>query len=427
MRIAVLGAGVVGVTSAYYLAADGHDVTVYDAAAAIADDTTASTAGLIAPGHSYAWASPRAPLMLVQSLTGKTTSIRVRPRFDPALFGWGTAFLRECTTARNARNTAAKFALAQYSQRLLHKLTADEGLQYHQTDGGVLYLYRDDAALQKASRTADRMRARGRRQQLLTGDQLAEVDPVFGRVSARFAGAIHDSEDGTGNPVLFVREVAHAAERMGVRFRTGTEISGLHVAGSTMTAAVTTGGERIEADRFVVALGVSARALLRKVGIPVPIYPAKGYSVSVHIKDPTLAPKTGGIDEKSLVAWSPFGDTLRMSAVAEFVGYDRRHTPGSFDEIRRAGDELFPGALDWDRVEYRTGLRPMTPDGPPLIGATPMQNLFVNLGHGHLGWTMACGSAALLAAEIGGYRAELEGRPYRYGRYTRIGFRRGAN
>lgn len=424
MRIAVLGGGVVGVTSAYYLAADGHDVTVYEAGAAIADETTASTAGLIAPGHSYAWASPRAPLMLLQSLTGKTTAIRVRPRLDPALFAWGTAFLRECTASRNARNTAAKFALAQHSQRLLHKLTADEGLQYQQTDTGVLYLYRDGAELEKASQTANSMRAQGRWQRLLTGDRLAGVDPVFGSVTTRFAGAIHDAEDGTGNPVLFVRDLARAAERIGVEFRTGTEVSELHVAGSTMSGAVTTRGERIDADAFVVALGVSSRALLRRVGVRLPIYPAKGYSVSVHIKDPSLAPRTGGIDEKSLVAWSPFGDTLRMSAVAEFVGYDRGHTPRSFDEIRRTADELFPGALDWDRVEYRTGLRPMTPDGPPVIGATPVPNLYVNAGHGHLGWTMACGSAALLAAEIGGYRGDLDGHPYRFDRYTRGGFRR---
>jgi D-amino-acid dehydrogenase len=424
MRIAVLGGGVVGVASAYYLARDGHDVTVYEAGGAVADGTSASTAGLIAPGHSSAWASPQAPLMLLQSLTGKQTSIRVRPRVDPALVAWGVAFLRECTTARNTKNSAAKYALADYSQKQLQKLTADEGLRYHQTDTGVLYLYRTAAALEKASAHAAWMQTVGRRQRVVTGADLGAVDPVFGRDATLFAGAIHDADDGTGNPAVFTRELARAAERLGVQFRTGTRVVDLDVLGSTLTGATTATGERITADRFVLALGTASPKLARTAGIRLPIYPAKGYSVSVRIRDHAAAPKTGGIDEKSLVAWSPFGEQLRMSAVAEFAGHDLGHSPRNFTEIRRAGEELFPGALEWNSVEYRTGLRPMTPDGPPMIGATPVDKLLVNTGHGHLGWTMACGSAALLAAEISGYPCDLDGSGYRLSRYNRAGFRR---
>jgi D-amino-acid dehydrogenase len=424
MRVAVLGGGVVGVTSAYYLARDGHEVTVYEACPSIADDTTASTAGLIAPGHSYAWASPRAPLMLMQSLTGKSTSIRVRPRLDPALFAWGAAFVRECTTARNDLNTEAKFRLADYSQRLLQKLTIELDLHYHQTDTGILYLYRDESALVQASQTANWMRERGRNQRVVTGAELAGVDPVYNTVKTRFVGAIHDAEDGSGDPVAFVRELSTRAEHAGVRFRTGIRVTDLHVRASTVVAATTASGESIDADRFVVALGSASRALARSAGVHLPVYPAKGYSVSVPVLAPDRVPKTGGIDEKSLVAWSPFGDSLRMSAVAEFAGYNREHTPQHFDEIRRTGEELFPGALDWDRVEYRTGLRPMTPDGPPLIGATPVQNLLLNTGHGHVGWTMACGSAKLLTALVSGRGAELDPRPYALDRFRRGGFRR---
>ncbi|WP_199255838.1 D-amino acid dehydrogenase [Mycolicibacterium mengxianglii] len=418
MKVAIFGAGVIGVTSAYFLAREGHDVTVYEERGSVADDTSASTAGLIAPGHSYAWASPQAPRMLVRSLFGGQTSIRVKPRLDPALLRWGVSFLRECTPARSARNSSAKYEITSYSQKLLEKLTAEESLQYHQTDQGVLYLYRDAEALALADRKAELMRRNGRSQRMLSGADLAAVDPALANSTVSFAGAIHDSDDATGNPALFSKLLADtAAERFGVKFELGTRITALHTDGTSVRYAETDAGTRLEADCYVVALGTASNKLVRTAGLRVPVYPAKGYSVSVAIRDQSLAPRTGGIDERSLVAWSPFGSTLRLSAVAEFAGYDRTHTPANFAEIRTASEELFPGALDWSSVEYRSGLRPMTPDGPPIIGATPLRNLQINTGHGHLGWTMCCGAAALLAASIGGQDPEIDSTPYRFDRF----------
>lgn len=419
MRIAVLGGGIIGVTSAFYLAREGHEVVVYDERDRVADDTTASTAGLMAPGHSYAWASPQAPKMLLRSLVGGQTSIRVKPRLDPALIRWGLAFMRECTPARSLKNTLAKYELASYSQTLLEKLTVEESLEYHRTDGGILYLYRDAAALHEASSKAELMRQQGRSQRLLTREQAFEVDPALANSTIDFAGAVHDEDDGTGDPALFTVGLAAAAERLGVRFELNTRIESLESDGTSIVRARTARGSEIDADCYVLALGSASSTLARTAGLRVPVYPAKGYSLSVAIRDQSRAPHTGGIDERSLVAWSPFGSTLRMSAVAEFAGYDKTHAPSNFAEIRAAGEELFPGALDWSSVEYRSGLRPMTPDGPPIIGATPRDNLFVNTGHGHVGWTMACGSAALLAAELGRRPAEIDATPYRFDRFSR--------
>ncbi|WP_082521147.1 D-amino acid dehydrogenase [Rhodococcus sp. Leaf278] len=427
MRIAVLGGGVIGVTSAFYLARDGHEVTVYDERDSVADDTTASTAGLIAPGHSYAWASPQAPRMLLRSLVGGQTSIRVKPRFDPALIRWGLSFIRECTPARSLRNTLAKYELACFSQNLLKQLTADESLEYRQTNGGILYLYRDAGALEEASRKADLMREHGRSQRLLTREETLKVDPALANSTIEFVGAIHDEEDGTGDPAQFTRELAAAAARLGVRFELNTRIKSLQTDGTNVRRAMTDTGVEINAGCYVLALGSASSRLARTAGLHVPVYPAKGYSVSVAIRDQSLAPRTGGIDERSLVAWSPFGDTLRMSAVAEFAGYDKAHTPSNFAEIRAAGNELFPGALDWNSVEYRSGLRPMTPDGPPIIGPTRLNNLYINTGHGHVGWTMACGSASLLAAELAGSSSPIDPTPYRFDRFSRRAARRSSD
>jgi D-amino-acid dehydrogenase len=411
MKIAVIGAGVVGVATAHALAERGHQVHVYDRRSEIASDTTASTAGLISPGHSYAWASPAAPAMLLRSLLGEATSIRVKPRADADLVRWGMRFLRECTPSRSRANTLAKLDLARYSQRLTDELSHREGLQYWHTSKGVLYLYRGEAELMAAERNSSLLRDHGRNQEVLDPHQIGTVEPALKHTHARFAGAIHDTSDASGDPQRFTVGLAEVCRRLGVQFHLGTAITALATDEATITSIETPHGD-IRSDAVVLAAGAASPLLTRTIGLRIPVYPAKGYSLTAAIKVPERAPHVGGIDERSLVAWSRFGSDIRMSATAEFVGYDRSFSPSDYSEIIATGEQFFPGAIDWDTARYRTGLRPMTPDGPPLIGLGRHDNLYFNTGHGHMGWTMACGSARILADLVEGRRPEIDPTPY---------------
>jgi D-amino-acid dehydrogenase len=411
VKFAVIGAGVVGVATAHALAERGHDVHVYDRRPEIASDTSASTAGLIAPGHSYAWASPTAPRMLLRSLLGADTSIRVTPRADGDLMRWGIRFLRECTPSRSKANTLAKLALARYSQQLTDELAHREGLLFCHTGSGVLYLYRGESELAVAERNSVLLREHGRRQRVLDADQIIAVEPALRHSRAQFAGAIHDTSDATGDPQRFAAALAETCRRLGVQFHLSTTITGMSTDGSSVTALTTPNGN-ICSDAVVLAAGAASPLLTRTMGVRIPVYPAKGYTLTAAVKDPDRAPNVGGIDERSLVAWSRFGMDIRMSATAEFVGYDRSSTPKDYSGIISAGEQLFPGAIDWDSARYRTGLRPMTPDGPPLIGLGRHDNLYYNTGHGHVGWTMACGSARMLADLIDGRRPDIYPTPY---------------
>ncbi len=411
MKIAVIGAGVVGVATAHSLAERGHEVDVYDRRCDVASDTSASTGGLIAPGHSYAWASPTAPRMLLRSLLGADTSIKVRPRADADLIRWGLRFLRECTPSRSRANTLAKLALARYSQRLTDELAHREGLQFCHTDTGVLYLYRDESELRVAERNSELLRDHGRHQTILGPDQITAVEPALSHSRAQFAGAIHDTSDATGDPQRFAVSLAETCRNLGVQFHLSTTITGMTTDGSSVAGICTTYGD-VCPDAVVLAAGAASPLLSRTMGVRIPVYPAKGYSLTAAIKDPDRAPHLGGIDERSRIAWSRFGTDIRMSAAAEFVGYDRSSTPSDYAGILAAGEQLFPGAIDWDSARYRTGLRPMTPDGPPLIGLGRHDNLYYNTGHGHVGWTMACGSARMLADLIEGRRPDIDPTPY---------------
>ncbi|MDV3125049.1 D-amino acid dehydrogenase [Mycobacterium sp. 21AC1] len=411
MKIAVIGAGVVGVAAAHTLAERGHEVHVYDRRAAVATDTSASTGGLIAPGHSYTWASPSAPTMLLRSLLGGEASIRVKPRADAALMQWGLRFLRECTPSRSRANTLAKLEIARYSQQLMDELALREGLEFCHTDKGVLYLYRSETEFADAVTRSALLRDHGRQQAALDAVQIAAVEPALRHVVSEFAGAIHDTSDATGDPQRFARALAEASGRLGVEFHLSTPILGLSTDGASITGLRTADGE-IRSDAFVLAAGSASPLLARDIGVYLPVYPAKGYSVTATIKDPDRAPLLGGIDERFMVAWSRFGSELRMSATAEFVGYDRSAAPADYAGILAAGDRLFPGAIDWAGAHYRTGLRPVTPDGPPLIGLGRHDNLYYNTGHGNVGWTMACGSARMLADLMDGQQPDIDPTPY---------------
>jgi len=406
VRVVVLGGGVVGVTTAYYLARDGAEVELVEGADALGTDATGGNAGLIAPGHSFAWASPRAPAMLARSLLGKQTAIQVRLRPDPQLVGWGLRFLRECTAKRARRNTLVKLRLCQYSQRQLDQLAHDEQIDYLDSHTGILYLYRDARELELGAAKMQLLADHGQECRVLDAAEVVAVDPVFAPVEEKIAGAVYSPTDGSGNSQVFSRRLGERCERLGVRIRLSTTVRSLRADGDRVTGVVTDDGV-LDADVYVLALGVGSPAVARTIHVKLPIYPAKGYTANFPIRDGG-APSTGGVDEELLVAWAPLGDRLRMTSTAEFSGYDRTTKDSSFGNIMRLARELFPEAADYTAGERRACLRPMTPDGPPVIGRGRHTNLFFNTGHGHMGWTMACGTARIVADLMSGRMPELD-------------------
>jgi D-amino-acid dehydrogenase len=408
MKTLVLGGGVVGVTTAYFLAKAGHEVTVVEEKDALGLEATAANAGIIAPGHSFAWASPRAPRMLWQSLRGAETAIRVRLTSDVGLYAWGLRFLRECTAARARRNTLIKLRLCQYSQAVMNELVQAERLEYHAVSKGALYLHRDPAELEAGIKKMALLAEHGQKQEILDANAVARLDPVFEPVKAKIAGAIHDLGDSSGDARVFVEELARICrDKHGVAVRLGTRVIVLRAAGDRIDGVETTGGT-LTADNYVLALGVGAPIVARTAGVRLPIYPAKGYSSTFPLKPGGLPPTLPGVDEKWLVGWSRLGDWLRLTSTAEFAGYDWGWTPRDFNNIRSLASDLFPDAADYDRGQYRACLRPMTPDGPPILGLGRHRNLFFNCGHGHMGWTMACGTARIVTDLMTGCLPELD-------------------
>lgn len=411
MRVVVMGGGVVGVATAYYLVRDGHEVEVVERAERLAPDASSGNAGLIAPGHAFSWASPAAPGMLLRSLVGREAAIRVRPRLDPGLARWGLRFLRECGSARSKANTLAAFRLCDYSQELLHELVHEERLDYGPVSKGVLYVYRDPHGLERDFERSRILRELGREQNVLDPDACIALEPALAGARDRLAGAILDPNDESGDCERFTNELADRCRARGVRFRLGTTVSALEADGTHVTGVVTAAGV-LRADGYVLALGVDSPALARTVGQRLPVYPAKGYSATFPIRSEDHPPAHGGVDEATLVAWSNLGDRLRMSSTAEFAGYDRGHTERDFANIARLARELLPGAADYAAGEHRACLRPLTPGGPPLIGLGRYPNLLVNTGHGHSGWAMACGSGKLGADLLAGQPPEIDVRGF---------------
>jgi D-amino-acid dehydrogenase len=408
VKTLVLGGGVVGVTTAYFLARAGHEVTLVEQQDALGLEATGGNAGIIAPGHSFAWASPRAPHMLWQSLRGAETAIRVRLTADPQLYAWGLRFLRECTSARARRNTLIKLRLCQYSQGVLNELVRSEGIRYHAITNGAIYLHRDPAELEAGIKKMALLGEHGQRQEILDASALARLEPAFEPVKTKIAGAIRDLGDSSGDSRIFTEELARIArDKHGVSLRLGTRVSALR-ANADRVEGVETSAGFLTADRYVLALGVGAPLIARTAGVRLPIYPAKGYSSTFPLKSGGLAPTISGVDEQWLVGWSRLGDRLRLTSTAEFAGYDWGWTPRDFNNIMRLARDLFPDAADYEHGEYRACLRPMTPDGPPILGLGRHRNLFFNCGHGHMGWTMACGTARIVADLMTGRMPDLD-------------------
>ncbi|HEX2580668.1 MAG TPA: D-amino acid dehydrogenase [Dongiaceae bacterium] len=417
MKILVLGGGLLGVTSAYYLARDGHEVTVIDRQAEPARETSYANASLISPGHAYAWARPSAPWELIKSLVSSETALRYRLRLDPAQWRWSLAFLKNCTRAKYRRHTAIKLRLCVYSQEQTREVSLRENLSWDNIQRGLLYLFRDANHLAAAEKSAALLRAHGIEVRALTRDEVVAREPALQPIGARLVGALYAPGDESGDARRFTLALAERCREMGVQFLFGRTVTHLRTRSMRIEAVETDAGS-LQADRYVLAFGSYSAQLLAPLRLNLPLYPIKGYSATFPIIAPERAPSVGGVDESYLIAFSRLGERLRMTGTAEFTGYDTTHTPRQFTHLIRVAKELFPEAADYTKPDYWACLRPTTADGPPVIGPSPYDNLWLNTGHGHLGWTMACGSAHLLADMLAGRKPAIETEGLTYGRYA---------
>jgi D-amino-acid dehydrogenase len=396
MRIAVLGAGVIGVTTAWQLLKDGHEVTVIEREPGAAEFTSFANAGLVTAGHAYAWASPGAPGMMLRSIWRGDQAIRFKPRLSVRQWAWVAGFLRECTTERARINTNRKAPLCLYSRGVLDEVVAETGITYDRRKGGVVMFYRSPAHFEAADAKCQILRDAGIEIELLDTAATVAKDPGLAGAAGDIAGSVFVPGDESGDANLFTVELAKKCAEAGAVFRFGEEIRDLRARDGEITAVVTDKGDLV-ADAYVLCLGIYSPHLVERLGIRLPIYPVKGYSATVPITDPARAPCLGGVDEEKLFAYCPMGDRLRLTATAEIAGYSDGHKPSDFRQIIANARALFPGAADFDAPKMWAGLRPMTPKGMPVIDRSPYANLWLNTGHGHIGWTMSNGSARILA------------------------------
>ena len=402
MKVLVLGGGVIGVTTAYYLAKDGHEVAVVERHPVAASETSYANAGLVAPAHAYAWASPKAPKILLKSLFMKDQALRLKLRADPRLWRWGMQFLAQCTAERARINTLRKVRLCLYSVERLTEVVADTGVAYDGLEKGNLYLHRSAQGLEEGIAHTAILREHGVEMRVLDRDGVAAIEPSLEPVKHRLAGGLHAPGDRSGDARAFTRNLAAwCAERLDVRFEYDTRVLAIVASGDRIEHVTTDRGAR-SADAFVLAAGHESPFLSEPLGVKLPIHPCKGYSITVPAGQSNLSPTIGMVDEDHLVAFCPMGERLRITSTAEFSGYDKSHSAEDFRAMFNVARELFPGGGDYSNPEYWAGLRPMTPTTAPLFGVARYRNLMLNVGHGHIGWTMACGSAKVVADLLAG-------------------------
>ncbi|MBV9250481.1 MAG: D-amino acid dehydrogenase [Acetobacteraceae bacterium] len=406
MRIVVMGGGVVGVTSAYQLRQDGHEVVLLERNAEVALETSWGNAGMIAPGHSFVWSSPRAPGILLKSLFLKNQALRFRPSADPALWRWSWKFLAECTAAKARANTLRKHQIATYSQRMLHDVLAAENLEYDRNTRGILYLYRTPSTLETGILHMKLLAEDGQDIRILDRTQIIETEPSLESAAGKIVGGVWCPTDESGDCNKFTRGLAEVCLKRGVELHTGVAVTGIETEGNAVSGVRTSNGS-FKADAYIMALGCQSPILARKLGVDLPVYPIKGYSLTIPVGNHRAPPTIAAIDENNLVAISRFGDRVRVTATAEFAGYNTSHRPDDFAFMKSVAQELYPDGADYDRAEMWAGLRPMTPDNLPIIGRKRHSNLWYNTGHGHIGWTMSHGSARLLADMVAGRKTAI--------------------
>lgn len=416
MKVLVLGSGVIGVTTAYYLARAGHEVTVIDRQPKPALETSFANAGEVSPGYSSPWAGPGVPVKAVKWLLMKHGPLVIRPKLDPVMWLWLLKMLRNCTTARYAVNKSRMIPIAEYSRDCQQALRSEIGIRYDERARGTLQLFREQAQLDHTGDDIAVLKQYGVPFEVLGREGCIAAEPALAGVKEKFAGGLRLPHDETGDCHMFTQALALEAEKLGVRFNFNVGIDALNADTTRITGVATSAG-MMTADAYVLALGSYSPILLRPLGISLPVYPVKGYSITVPIKDASGAPESTVMDESYKVAITRLGDRIRVGGTAEISGYSTKLYAARRATLDHSLTDLFPRGGDLPRATFWCGLRPMTPDGPPVIGATRFANLHLNTGHGTLGWTMACGSGRVLADMLSGKKPEIDTKELSIKRY----------
>jgi D-amino-acid dehydrogenase len=408
VKVLVLGAGVVGVASAWYLAEAGHEVTVVDRQAQPALETSFANGGQIAASHAEPWARPSMLPKILRWLGREDAPLVFRPRADWAQWRWALGFLRECIPGRFERNCRALAGLAAYSRACLRALREKTGIRYDHSSRGILHFATDEHEFEALARSAEAMRALGIERQVKSAAECLALEPTLADSEDRVAGGVYTPDDESGDACRFTQELARLAEAQGVQFRLGASVDAIRVADARVTD-VTVEDESLKADAYVVALGSYSPLLLNPIGLRIPVYPLKGYSVTLLLgpEHQAAAPTVSLTDEARKIVISRLGNRLRAAGTAELAGYDTTVNAARCAAIARRLRELFPGLGGITAYDMWSGLRPATPNNVPIVGRTRFPNLFLNTGHGTLGWTLACGSAKALADLVSGRQPEV--------------------
>ena len=416
MKTIVLGAGIIGVTSAYQLARAGHDVTVVDRQPGPALETSFANAGEVSFGYCSPWAAPGIPAKAMKWLFMKHAPLILRPKVDLAMLSWLVRMLSNCTSARYAINKSRMLRLADYSRVSLAALRAETGIAYDERAQGTLQLFRTQQQLDASGKDVKALAADGIPYEVLDRDGCIRVEPALRHVRDKIVGGLLTPKDETGDCFKFANALAEKAVALGVRFAYGTHIKALDVEGGRVRGVVTD-RETLAADAVVVALGSYSPLLLKPHGLRLPVYPVKGYSLTIPITDPARAPESTVMDETYKIAITRLGDRIRVGGMAEISGYTNDLGQARRRTLEHSVTDLFPGG-DATTGSFWSGLRPMTPDGTPVIGATKIAGLFLNTGHGTLGWTMSSGSARIIADLVSGKAPEIDTTDLAIGRYA---------
>ena len=418
MRVLVLGSGVIGVTAAYQLALAGHRVTVVDRQPQPALETSFANAGEVSPGYSAPWAGPGVPIKAIKWLLMRHRPLVIRAGLDLDLIRWALAMLRNCTAQRYEVNKSRMMRLAEYSRDCLRALRASTGISYDERQRGTLQLFRTRKQFDASATDIAVLQRSGVAFELLEAAGCIEREPALAHVRDKFVGGLLLPGDETGDCFKFTQRLAALAAAEGVTFRQSVRISRLLGAGTQIDGVETDAG-RLDADAYLVALGSYSPLLLKPLGIRIPVYPVKGYSITVPITDPSGAPESTVMDETHKVAVTRLGDRIRVGGTAELAGYTLKLHEARRQTLAHVVGDLFPRGGDLSRAEFWCGLRPMTPDGTPLVGPTAIRNLYLATGHGTLGWTMAAGTARVIADLLSGRQPEIDLSGLTLARYVR--------
>jgi D-amino-acid dehydrogenase len=407
MHVLILGSGVIGTTMAYYMARAGHQVTVVDRQPGVALETSYANAGEVSPGYSSPWAGPGVPLKAIKWMLMQHSPLVIKPMLDPAMWRWSAAMLRNCTTHRYRVNKSRMVRLAEYSRDCLKALRADTGIRYDERSRGLLQLFRTQKQLDGLGKDIEILKEHGVPFELLDRAGYVRYEPALAHVTEKFVGGLRLPGDETGDCFKFTQNIAKLAEGLGVEFRFNVNIQGLEHRNGRIEGVRTDAG-RLTADKYVMALGSYSPKLLAPLGIDIPVYPVKGYSITVPITDAARAPESTIMDETHKVAVTRLGDRIRVGGTAQLSGFDLKLNDKRRATLEFVVKDLFPRGGDVSKAEFWTGLRPMTPDGTPIVGGTRYPNLYLSTGHGTLGWTMAAGTGRVMADLVSGRKPEIE-------------------